>query len=323
MSLSLQLLRTFVIWGVVLIVIVCIILLPRTVEYDMTFNPNTQAQEVTFNYVFSWSSYVNDLHFFFWSAWENKSLGLTKYGNTAEYELVKYMKRSLPLIAIAFVISFVFGILKGIYDYQSKVSKIRAWFAHGSTWLFQSIPDFFVIILFQWIVILLMRQGFPDIPIYGHDNWYNVITPSLLLSIYPMMYIASITASTLEEEDRYQYVQAARSKGLLLKVVIYRHMLKNACIKIATHSTSVMLYILSNLLMIEYLMFYQGAAYRFMHALGYSLMDITTSPYRNVSIFIEEPMVVALSLAFLILIFSAKCISIIAQRFLDPRLRGE
>lgn len=315
MKLSLQLLKTFLVWMLVLLVVILLVLMPRTMSYDIT------SEGVQTVYEFSWSEYGANLSNYFTSIWENKSLGTSRFNITVEEEISRYMTRSLYIIVTAFLISIPLGILKGIYDYRKTYTR-RNLLGHGTTWFFQSLPDFFVIISVQWMILLAMRQGFPRVPIYGYDDWYSFITPALMVSLFPIMYMARMTSSALASTDSEQYIQTAKAKGLTERMIVYRHALANCWYVILTHFSSLMLYILSNLLMVEYLMFYKGAAYRLYEALGYHDSSLQGT-WRGGAGHFEAELVIGLVLMFMVCVLVATLISQVAKYKLDPRWREE
>lgn len=62
----------------------------------------------------------------------------------------------------------------------------------------------------------------------------HLILPSIALATIPLAVIARMTRSSMLDVMRQDYIRTARSKGLMEKVVIYRHALKNALIPVVT-----------------------------------------------------------------------------------------
>lgn len=62
----------------------------------------------------------------------------------------------------------------------------------------------------------------------------HLILPSVALATIPTAVIARMTRSSMLDVMRQDYIRTARSKGLVEKVVIYRHALKNALIPVVT-----------------------------------------------------------------------------------------
>jgi peptide/nickel transport system permease protein len=66
------------------------------------------------------------------------------------------------------------------------------------------------------------------------DSIMHLILPSIALATIPLAVIARMTRSSMLDVMRQDYIRTARSKGLMEKVVIYRHALKNALIPVVT-----------------------------------------------------------------------------------------
>jgi oligopeptide transport system permease protein len=313
MKLANQLLRTFLIWFTVLILILLLTLFPRDYWY---------AGEGKIGYDFSFEEYSTNILTLLGNLRMGEGLGEDRFGEPVVQILERYVPRSLKLILAAFLISIPLGIWKGIFDYRHNKTKWNL-FGNGTTWTLQSIPDFFTIILIQWIAILLMRAGFPDIPIYGYDDRYSFIFPSIILSFYPTVYIARVTSSLLVGQEHQPYLQTAKSKGASDRKILYRHVLGNCWTVIFTHFSSVMLYILSNLLIVEYLIFYKGAGYRLWQAMGFHNANLTGSYKATANGIFEANVVIGITIFFMLLVLLAQWTSQITKYYIDPRLRGE
>ncbi len=95
-----------------------------------------------------------------------------------------------------------------------------------------SVPSFVLAIFL--IVIFGRWLGWIDIIV---DDWTQLkywIMPGLVLGFGTMAYTARLTRSAMLEVLRQDYIRTARAKGLSERVVIFRHMLKNALIPVVT-----------------------------------------------------------------------------------------
>jgi oligopeptide transport system permease protein len=293
-------------WLTIVVLFTLLLLQPGQVEFTSTVP----------TYKLYLMEYIENIDSFFKELKENKGLGDTKYRTSVSEEVARHMFRSIKPIMFAFIISIFLGVLKGILDYRKRVTKVNV-LGKGTTWLFQSIPDFLIIIGIISILHLMMRFGFPQVSIYGYDQWSHVILPTLILSIYPSMYIARITSSKFEEQVNQLYIRTAHSKGLTDNVIIYKHMLGNCWGTILSHFSSIMMYILSNLLVVEYLLYYKGGAYRLLESFGFSH---TVAPNSND---IEVNMALGLGLSFMLLVYIAQLVSQVTQYYLEPYKGGK
>ena len=89
---------------------------------------------------------------------------------------------------------------------------------------------FFLANVFDWLPPL----GYTDI---WKDPWTNLqqlVFPALALAITHMAFVGRVTRSAALEVIREDYIRTARSKGLSEKIVIWRHVLKNALLPVVT-----------------------------------------------------------------------------------------
>ncbi|RXJ01103.1 ABC transporter permease subunit [Anaerobacillus alkaliphilus] len=298
-----KILKSFFMYMVVMMLIVLIVFFPR--QLDVTLVEGVMQ----FDYSFSWINYYENLKQFFTYAFENKSLGVVQGWMTVEQTLGFFLPQSLKVIFAAFVISIFIGIYKGIFDYK-QTNRRTSFLGNGTTFMIQAIPDFFLIIL----TILVVITFFPFIPIFSQGEWYSFIIPSIIVSIYPTLYIARITSTLISNEDGMQYIQVAKAKGLTNRMVLYRHMLRNCYGTILSHCSSVMLLIISNLLMVEYLLGYKGAAYRLFEALSHSTVIVVGQRHN-----FEGELIIGISFCFLVIVLLSRIISELASSYLDPR----
>ncbi|WP_028546928.1 ABC transporter permease subunit [Paenibacillus taiwanensis] len=302
MSFRSQLLRSFVIGVVAMILIILIVLFPR--QLDITVD----RYKVVADYQFSWNVYGNNIIQFLKGVVQDHTLGMTRHHDeTAGTAVLRSMSFSLIIIVTAFTISFVLGTLKGILDYQGSRRKI-GFLGNWTTWLFQSIPDFLLLLLIQWLLIRYV----PSLRIFTQEGWTAFLLPSLLVSIYPLVYIARITSASLAAQEGQLYIKVACAKGLPRTLVLCKHMLANCAGSILSHLNSLFVYILSNLLMVEYFMNYPGAAHRLFKAMDYSTSFGTGHNY-------EPGVIIGICFCFMLLLLFVQWISQISRTYLDPR----
>ncbi|MDQ0271954.1 ABC transporter permease subunit [Cytobacillus purgationiresistens] len=289
-----SILKYAVLYGCIIIALIMIALIPR--EGAITAIKDNKVAE--YAYDFTAESYIQGIRGFFQNAIEQKSLGDTRFPRvTVEDELKRYVPRSLQIIIPAFILSIVLGVLKGVFDYRHGEKKGNV-IGNGLTWLFQSIPDFFIIVCVIWSVTFLV----PSLRLLSQETSYSFLLPTLLVLIYPLAYTARITSTALANEDGQYYIQVARSKGFTKKRVVYKHILRVAMKTILTHMTSIMIHLMTSLMIAEYLLGYQGMAYRLFSALGYHY-----SFEKGVELMNPEPeLVIGIGLIFICLMMLAQ-----------------
>ncbi|MFT4415942.1 ABC transporter permease subunit [Fredinandcohnia humi] len=306
MNVAKEVAKVLMIYIFVFFCVIVFVLFPREPKIEIT----GKAAVVEYSYDFDIKEYTNSVVTFFKNAIENKSLGQTKFPNrTAEDDLVTFVPKSLKIILIGFVLSIILGIVKGIIDYRLTNTK-KSFLGSGATWFFSGVPDFFIIICLSYFLLLYL----PDFSIMGDQAWWKFIAPSILVSIAPALYVSRITSVSLLQQDREQYIQVAYAKGFTKTKVLLNHMMRPCLITVASHLQSLMVFILSNLLVVEYLLGYQGAAYRMFSAIGYTN---TVPPGQGSAD--ERGLIIAICISFLMLVMLAHIFSQIIKVKLDPK----
>jgi ABC-type dipeptide/oligopeptide/nickel transport system permease component len=84
------------------------------------------------------------------------------------------------------------------------------------------------------MLIILFAVKLHWLPAGGIGSWRHVILPAFTLALFSIAFIARMTRSSMLEVMSQDYVTTARSKGLLEKVVILKHALRNAFIPVIT-----------------------------------------------------------------------------------------
>ncbi len=142
----------------------------------------------------------------------------------------------LGLMALAFAI--VVGVTLGMVAAVRQNSPIDYASVFLSTFA-ASTPSFVLGILL--IVVFAVQLGW--LPVFGWEkawwlfpNWKQAILPTVTLGALPAAYIARITRASVLEVLEQDYVRTARAKGLNERLVLGRHVLKNAVVPILTVS---------------------------------------------------------------------------------------
>jgi peptide/nickel transport system permease protein len=105
------------------------------------------------------------------------------------------------------------------------------------------------------------------LPSSGRGDWKNLVLPVVSLATYSVAIIARMARSCMLEVLRQDYIRTARSKGLLERVVVYRHAFKNAIIPIVTVVGLQLGYLLGGAILTETVFAYPGLGWTMMNAL--------------------------------------------------------
>ena len=142
----------------------------------------------------------------------------------------------LGLMALAFALAV--GVTLGVVAAVRQNSPIDYASVFLSTFA-ASTPSFVLGILL--IMVFAVQLGW--LPVFGWEkawwlfpNWKQAILPTITLGALPAAYIARITRASVLEVLEQDYVRTARAKGLHERLVLGRHVLKNAVVPILTVS---------------------------------------------------------------------------------------
>lgn len=127
--------------------------------------------------------------------------------------------------------------------------------------MLESIPDVFLVIFFQITVVWLYKKtGILFYEIVSIDKPIYFI-PIICMSIVPTMYLIKVLIQLFDEELDKHYVELAKAKGLQWPFIVLVHMFRNVLISLHNHSKTIFVLMLSNLLMIEWVLNIKGIGY--------------------------------------------------------------
>ncbi|MEK5174542.1 ABC transporter permease subunit [Heyndrickxia sp. FSL W8-0496] len=294
---------------ITLLILFAIILLPKEANIERTKDGEFKKAE----YIYSFDKHFEEMKGFIKYIATTPNLGMYSYDVTNAELIIQKMKKSLCVIIPALLIAFFGGIAKGIFDYWTKDKKRRL-IGKGSTWLFLSVPDLFVIISIQLTIMALHEWGLtPHISVYGYDSIDIYIICSIFLLIYPLFYVANVTYLSIQDEEGNDYIRTAKAKGLHSFKILYTHVLKNSIPNILSQTNTITLYVLSNLLIIEKLTDFRGTAYYFYESIGRENFYLSGQ-----EAFSYPVSSVGFVFCFTIIIFIANTISNICKTLVTP-----
>lgn len=152
-------------------------------------------------------------------------------------EIIHRLPNTLILALTGLILSAVIGIPIGIFS----ATRQNSWFDGGSMtlallgvsmpifWLGLMLMIFFAVLLPQWLGL-----SAPVLPPTGSGTWQHLVMPSIALAANSMAIQARMTRACMLDVLRQDYIRTARAKGLIERLVIYRHALRNALLPIVT-----------------------------------------------------------------------------------------
>lgn len=141
----------------------------------------------------------------------------------------KRLKNTLILSSVAILIAVVIGITAGVLSSVYRYSLID-YISSIAALIGVSMP------VFWWglILILTFSVGLRWLPSGGMGGVRNIILPAVVLGTASAGIIARMTRASMMDVLRQDYITTARAKGLVSKIIIRRHALRNALIPTVT-----------------------------------------------------------------------------------------
>lgn len=151
-------------------------------------------------------------------------------------EIARTFPNTLELVGFAMILSAVPALIIGTFAALrpgGAFDKLAMIGALGGL----SVPVFVAGLLF--IYVFAVNLGwFPTSgrggPLYVEGNWRYAFLPSLALALGPLGSLARVTRSAVLEVLPEDYVRTARAKGLSQRVVLLKHVWRNASIPVLT-----------------------------------------------------------------------------------------
>jgi len=143
--------------------------------------------------------------------------------------IMQGLPKTATLGITAFLLALIIGLSLGMAAALNQNSIIDYICVLFST-IFASIPGFVLAIILMIVFSVLLHW----LPTGGWGSPAQIIMPAFALAALPAAYTARITRASTLEVMRLDYVRTARSKGLIERVVLLRHVLRNSLIPVVT-----------------------------------------------------------------------------------------
>ncbi|MGA7878153.1 MAG: ABC transporter permease [Desulfoferrobacter sp.] len=155
-------------------------------------------------------------------------------GYSVASQVVRVLPHTLELTFAGIIFGYIVGLPLGISAAVHRNSFID-YFNRIFSLLGLSVPAFYLGIL----LILAFSITFPWFPVVGagdfsnlSSNLWHLCLPALTLGLLMTAYVTRMTRSSILNVLREDYVRTAYAKGLMDRVVLYKHVLRNALIPI-------------------------------------------------------------------------------------------
>ncbi|AEF96949.1 nickel ABC transporter permease [Methanotorris igneus] len=215
-------------------------------------------------------------------------------------EIMARLPYTLMLMLGATVVYLILGILMGVLSAVYKDSFIDN-IVRAYASINMSIPNFWLALLLIWIFSVKLRI----IDTFGYNGVYSLILPSLALGLGMAGSLARVLRVSILEVFNSDYVLTARAKGLSERIIILKHVLKNAFLPVITLIGMKTTYLLGGSVIVESIFGWPGIG-------SYLIEAINAKDFPAVSgtVFIIG-----------ILVVIANLIVDISYTILDPRIR--
>ena len=222
-------------------------------------------------------------------------------GKSAIYSRFGYsMRLGFLAVSLAAIIGIPIGVAAAL--------KQNSWVDYLSLMIATigiSLPSF-VMAIFMIIIFASMLHWVSVIP----KDWDEIkawILPAAVLGFGTMAYVARLTRTSMLEVLRQDYVRTARAKGLHERVVVARHMLRNAMIPVVTILGPALAALVTGSFIIETMFSFPGMGRAFVTAIGQR----------------DYSMIMGTTLIYVFLVSAANLAVDFLYVFIDPRIRLE
>ncbi|WP_202911618.1 ABC transporter permease [Segeticoccus rhizosphaerae] len=150
-------------------------------------------------------------------------------GDSVVSEITARLPFTLELAILGTLVGVVAGITLGVIAATHKDRLLDSFVSMVGV-MGISMPVYWLGIL----LIMLFSVKLQMLPVSGAATLSSLVLPSVTLGVFSMAIIARMTRSTMIDELGQDYVRTVRAKGVVERVVVYRHALRNAFVPILT-----------------------------------------------------------------------------------------
>ena len=214
-----------------------------------------------------------------------------------------------PVSAKIGLVGIVFAVLTGVPLGIISALRQNTWVDYSSLFISTigvSVPTFVSGLLL--LIFLTRATGFS--PIRRPEEWNGLgvayLLPGIVLGLGTMAYMARLTRASMLEIKRQDYIRTARAKGLSGRVVINRHMMRNALIPIVTILGPAAADLVTGSIIIETIFNAPGLGREFVDSIGKR----------------DYSMIMGTAIFYAALIAMANVLVDLSYGFIDPRIRA-
>jgi peptide/nickel transport system permease protein len=207
---------------------------------------------------------------------------------------------TLRLNVMSFLLSLMIALPVGIIAAVKRYSFFDYSAMLGST-LGVAMPNFWIALMAVYLFAVRLEW----LPIYGTESWKSYVLPVAILAFEETAALARLTRAATIEILGQDYVTTARAKGLAQRVVVLRHVVRNALLPVVTLLGYRAAFILSGTIVIETIFSWPGLGRLFYQAITYQDLQL----------------VQAIVLLLTALVVVMNIVTDLTYAFIDPRVR--
>lgn len=136
------------------------------------------------------------------------------------------------------------------------------------------------------------------------ETWKAYVAPVIGLSFYPMCYVAKLTRTSMLDAINQDYIRTAKAKGLKMKIILFKHALRNSLIPVITYLGPMTAGIVTGGFVVEQTFQIPGLG-------KYFISSILNRDY---------PIIMATTVVLATLVIIMNLVVDIAYKFVDPRI---
>jgi peptide/nickel transport system permease protein len=167
-------------------------------------------------------------------------------------QILLHYRESLILCVLAMMLALLLAFMITyitLLSFKRYIDKIKI----VLTFL-ESLPDLFIIVTFQLIVLIIFKNtGWLIFNLASLGDERSIFLPVICLSIPISLLFGRLLLQQYENELRKPYIEYAISKGLSFFYILNKHVLRNVIVGLFSYSKTIVWFMLSNLIIIEYL----------------------------------------------------------------------
>ena len=223
-------------------------------------------------------------------------------------ELGQHLPKTIILVGLSIILALVVAVPVGLWQAAQRNRLVDYAFT-GFSFLFYAAPSFFVgtvlILVFSVKLHIFGPEGPQGGLVSDMTDWRDMTLPVVTLALITMALFSRYMRSAVLDNISQDYVRTARAKGASQRRVLWRHVLRNSLIPIATLLGLALPAILGGALITESVFNYPGMGYMFFKAAQQQ----------------DYPTLLGFIIVVAIAVVVGSLLADIAYAILDPRVR--